>query len=86
MKIDLIINEIIGFLLEETKLTEEEAEDLTYETDLISCGIIDSIGILELLSFIEEQYSLDLEKISIQSESFRTLDSISKFIVKNSNE
>ena len=51
---------IINFLIDEKKLTPEEAININMDADLIEMGIIDSMGILELLVFMEQEFAIDL--------------------------
>ena len=54
---------------------------LTNTFNLIEQGLIDSMGILRLISFIEEQFGLILAPADLMLENFATLDAISAFIV-----
>jgi acyl carrier protein len=65
--------------LEEADL-QIELEGLDPTESLISGGIIDSIGILKLVGFIEEQWDVQLGPEEISLENFDTLNSIVKLI------
>ena len=54
---------------------------LTNTFNLIEQGLIDSMGILRLISFIEEQFGLILAPADLMLENFATLDAITAFIV-----
>ena len=71
---------IINFLIDEMKLTADEAMTVNNDTDLIEMGIIDSMGILELLVFMEQEFSIDLENVSITAENMRNLSSMDQFL------
>tara|TARA_B100000941_G_C27960335_1_gene281287 strand:+ start:163 stop:429 length:267 start_codon:yes stop_codon:yes gene_type:complete len=81
-----IHKKIIAFLIKENKISEEDVLNININTDFIECGIIDSIGVLELLVFIEEEFILDLQKISITTKNMKSLSSISDFILSNKND
>lgn len=81
-----IHKKIIAFLIKENKISEEDLLNININTDLIEYGIIDSIGVLELLVFIEEEFILDLQKISITTINMKSLSSISDFILSNKND
>ena len=81
-----IHKKIIAFLIKENKISEEDVLNININTDLIEYGIIDSIGVLELLVFIEEEFILDLQKISITTKNMKSLSSISDFILSNKND
>jgi acyl carrier protein len=71
---------IINFLIDEKKLTPEEALSINMDADLIEMGIIDSMGILELLVFMEQEFAIDLENASITAENMRSLSSMIEFL------
>jgi acyl carrier protein len=52
--------------------------DLTPEISLLESGIMDSTGILELVLFLEEQFSIKIEDEEIVPEN---LDSVANLIV-----
>lgn len=81
-----IHKKIIAFLIKENKISEEDVINIGINTDLIEYGIIDSIGVLELLVFIEEEFILDFQKISITTKNMKSLSSISDFILSNKND
>ena len=51
---------------------------------LIESGIIDSLGILKILAFLDETFGIDLSAEEIKPENFRTLRSICNLIDKQS--
>ncbi|HXI09863.1 MAG TPA: phosphopantetheine-binding protein [Thermodesulfobacteriota bacterium] len=51
---------------------------------LISSGILDSLGILKILSFLDEEFGIDLSSDEIKHDNFSTVNSICELITKNS--
>lgn len=49
---------------------------LTVDDDLIESGIIDSLGIMSLLAFIEERFSLKIPPEDLLPENFSSINSI----------
>ena len=47
-------------------------------------GIIDSIGVIELASFMQEHYGIKIEVPEIMPENFDTLNSLEKYIKRKS--
>ncbi|MGB2706004.1 MAG: acyl carrier protein [Candidatus Omnitrophota bacterium] len=45
-------------------------------------GIIDSIGVIELASFIQEKYGIKIEVPEIMPENFDTLNNLERYITK----
>jgi acyl carrier protein len=56
--------------------------DLDENTDLFESGIIDSMGVIELVSFIEERYDVSLDAKQMSADNFKTVNSILSLIQK----
>jgi acyl carrier protein len=67
------------FILERF-LPGEDPGQLTPTTPLISGGIIDSLGTLELVSFLEEKLGLEFEAHEVDPANLDTLTAIEAFV------
>lgn len=47
---------------------------------LIEKGIIDSLGLIRLLSFLEERFGIQIEETEVEVENFRSLNALRSFI------
>jgi acyl carrier protein len=47
---------------------------------LLEAGVIDSMGVLELVSFIEKQYRIAVSEDEMMPENFDTVNAIAAFI------
>jgi acyl carrier protein len=63
-----------------TELVYDDDKDFDENTNLIERGIIDSMSLVRLISFIEEQYSVHVQDEDIVPENFSTLTKIGSFI------
>jgi acyl carrier protein len=54
---------------------------LDNDFSLIENGIIDSMGIFRLISFLEEQFAVTLEPDEVLLENFENLNSITAFVL-----
>jgi acyl carrier protein len=52
------------------------------EVSFLGKGIIDSTGILELVSFIEEKYSISIDDEELIPDNFDSLNKLSTFVSK----
>ncbi len=52
------------------------------DTNFFEKGIIDSTGILELVSYIEETYNLTIEDEDLIPENFSSLNTVAAFLQK----
>jgi len=50
------------------------------DKDLISTGFLDSVAVLRLLLFIEEQFKVRIEDNEVLPDNFRTIEQIKTFI------
>ncbi len=53
---------------------------LTDQDQLIESGIIDSLGIMTLLSFLEEKFSIQIPSEDLMPENFSSISSITALI------
>jgi len=56
-------------------------EEVLCDTPLVEDGIIDSMGVLELLAFIDKQYDLNLDMEDLTIENFATINNIRNLIM-----
>ncbi|RME01250.1 MAG: acyl carrier protein [Calditrichaeota bacterium] len=59
---------------------EQAADSLTADTDLLNQGIVDSMGILDLVSYMEENFGIQVSDEEITPENFRTLNTLTEFV------
>ena len=52
-------------------------------TDLIEQGVIDSMSLLRLVTFLEERYELRVQDEDLVPENFRTLAAIDTFVQRH---
>ena len=75
------IKNIISNQILEINLTIEK-EDINNDKGLISNGIVDSYGFVELTIFLEEKFNISFLKEEINDVNFKSINSISNFIYK----
>lgn len=72
---------IMKFILEEL-VKDKNILTLDVKDDLIESGIIDSLGIQKLLSFLESRFSIHIADEELIPENFESIESIDFFIRK----
>jgi len=50
---------------------------------LIESGIIDSLGVLKIMAFLDEEFGIDLSAEQIKLENFKNVTSICSLVEKN---
>ena len=58
---------------------------LSFDTLLIEKGIIDSTGVLELVSFIEENFNVTVKDDELIQNNFASLNAIESFLKSKNN-
>lgn len=74
----------IGTIVKEYIISElmvgERGANLDDAYSLIENGVLDSLGIMKLIHFIEERFSFSIEDEDILPENFESIEYIVKFI------
>jgi acyl carrier protein len=60
--------------------------NLEAETPLLGSGAIDSLGVLELMTFIDERFEIALEDSDFASENLASLSSLVRFIMERKRD
>ncbi len=66
---------ILDYIVEE--YLDDEEEEVSYSTPLISSGIVDSFSMVSLKRFLETKYKIDIPAAKATAEAFDTVDNIS---------
>jgi len=64
---------------------EKTMKNIGRGDDLIESGIIDSLGILKLLEFLESKFSINIADEELIPENFESIESIESFISRKKN-
>lgn len=74
--------QIIQFI---TEITFKEEGQITEVTPLFEEGIFDSLGFLSLISFMHEEFGIEIENDELNEENFSTIKSVVSFISEKTN-
>jgi acyl carrier protein len=56
------------------------SKELTQELSLLESGIVDSLGVLDLVGFIEEQFGIEAQDEDLVPENFDSIDALTRFV------
>jgi acyl carrier protein len=70
--------EIRSFIVENFLLAREDS--LSNDDSFLEKGIFDSTGILELVSFVEHKYNIELEPDELVPENLDSIASLARFL------
>lgn len=79
---DPYTDKIKEFIMTEVN-PELNLQQLDDDEPLIDSGIVDSLGVLRILAFLDESFGIDLAGDEIKLEQFRSVRSIRQLIEKN---
>ena len=74
-----IENRIIAFIEHELM---DPGETIDRHDDLLSGEYFDSIGVLRLATFVEEDFEIDMQPSDFVIENFQTVEVLAKFILR----
>ena len=81
MEVNLTIR---NYIISEFK-SNIHTEDISNDSSLIDSGVIDSVGIISLLSFLEKTFSLNISSDELMPDNFDTINLITSFVEKKIN-
>ena len=67
------------FIVEEF-MPDVSVEELDAEFDLLTGGVVDSLGLLKVVAWLEAEYDIGVDESELGPESFRTVDAIKTFV------
>ncbi|MEN8153768.1 MAG: hypothetical protein ABFR75_07065 [Acidobacteriota bacterium] len=70
------IKEVILDYVKEEYLDEEDEMDVSYDTPLISGGIVDSFSMVSLKRFLETKFKIQIPDAKATPEAFDTVNNI----------
>lgn len=78
------INAVKEFIIENFLFGEEE--QLMPDTDFFDKGIIDSTGVIELVSFLEETFNITIDDEELIPQNLSSLNKVDIFLQKKLNQ
>jgi acyl carrier protein len=54
--------------------------NITDDDNLLETGVIDSLGVLEIVTFLREEFSLEVEDDELTPENFQSITAIAGFV------
>ncbi len=70
---------ILDYVIKEY-LEDDEDEEITFDTELITGGIVDSFSMVSLKRFLENKYEIQIPDADASPEAFDTVNSIADLV------
>jgi acyl carrier protein len=74
------VEKIINDYVSQELVPDPALLPLTDETPLLDSGILDSLGLLRLVVFLEERFGITLDDADLLPENFATVNSICAYL------
>jgi len=69
---------VLDYVIKE--YVEDDTQELTYDTPLISGGIVDSFSMVSLKRFLEHRYNIQIPDEQATPEAFDSVDKIASLV------
>jgi acyl carrier protein len=73
------VDTIKQFVIDEF-LPDVSANELAADHDLLADGVIDSLGLLKLIAWLEDRFDLSVDDSALDPDNFRTVAAIDAFV------
>ena len=74
------IEETLKQYISEQILSDRAAIDLGADDNLLTSGLIDSLGVMRLVSFIEDRFGVDVPPEDVTIENFQSISILSTYL------
>lgn len=61
-------------------LPDVPADELSDDLDLMANGVIDSLGLLKVIAWLEDRYGVDTDAVDLDPEAFTSVAAIATFL------
>jgi acyl carrier protein len=73
-----VSDDVERFIVDE--LVAGQISEIEPDEDLLAAGIVDSFGLQQLLTFIEERYGVSVDPSELTPANFRTIRNVEAFV------
>lgn len=65
-------------------LPDVPASELANDYDLLTNGVVDSLGLLKLIAWVETEFEVVVDDAALDPDNFRTVEAIDAFVARAS--
>jgi acyl carrier protein len=74
------VRERIRGFISETFMFRANGKQIADSESLLKAGVLDSVGVLVLVSFIEETFEVKVEDEEVEPDNFASIDSLTSYV------
>lgn len=78
------VKDITAFVIDEF-LPDMHPDQLPVDYDLLAGGVIDSLGLLKVIAWLEEHFGISTEEVEISPEDFSSVSAIAGFVSESTH-
>lgn len=71
-------NKLVGFIQDELVVTQDTT--VGYDDDLLLSGLVNSLGVMRLVAFVESEFNITVPAEDITIEHFETVSAINSYL------
>ncbi len=72
--------EIIREFLINNIISDSDKVELDFEESLLETGIIDSLGIVKIITFLKDEFCIEIDNEDVLPENFESIKAIGSFV------
>jgi acyl carrier protein len=76
-----VASELVEMIIAEVSL--DPSAEITSSTDLLLTGLVDSLGVVQIVAWIEDQMGIEIEPVDVVLENFQTVDLMLAYIERS---
>ena len=84
MQVDKVNDQIKHFIVQQFPLARQR--DLGNDDSLLESGILDSLGVLEVVTFLEDELGITITDDELLPENFRSIACVAAFVERKRND
>lgn len=70
-------------LMINAEVSLDPSETITPETDLLLTGLVDSLGVVQIVAWMEDRLGIEIEPVDVVLENFQTVDRMLAFVTRS---
>ena len=73
MEREQLVEQVRVWVQQKSRAIDNASEAVTADTDLLATGLLDSLGLIELVAYVEETTKRHIDLLDIDPEQFTTI-------------
>jgi acyl carrier protein len=65
------------------EISLDPSEEITLDTDLLLTGLVDSLGVVQVVAWIEDRLGMDVDPVDVVIENFQTVAKMVAFAARS---